>query len=112
MSQQPDLKPAHEVVMDQIKKHCGDLALMDDWIRKGGFESSGRWVSPTELQETRLQPVGGLISQLDGLEKMIVPTDKLEWVIEQLKKTGKTYRHAAIDHVAEKLAERRATAAV
>lgn len=105
------LKPAHEVVVEQIKKHCGELATLDKWIRGGGFESGGRWVSIEELLTMRLQPIGGLSSQLDALALMVIPPDKLEGVIGQLREAETIYSHAATSHAIQKLMARKAAAA-
>lgn len=99
------LRPAHEVVVEKIQSHCNNLSHLEKAIAAGGVKLGERWIPAVELEQGRQQEIGGLCSQLDTLAIMIVPEDKLEWVIAQLK--GLDHPHAAISVTIEKLVARK-----
>lgn len=47
--------------------------------------SAAAWTPATELNRGRLQFLGSFHGHLESLQEMLIPEDKLEWVIKQLK---------------------------
>ena len=83
-------------MLDQIKHHCRELEKLDVIIAEGPptLTGSGIIIPPGTFEMGRTQEIGGLCSQLETLEKTIIPADKLDGVIAGL--TEIKYRHAAI----------------
>lgn len=101
-----ELRPAHEVIVDQINVCCKIIKLVDKDIAKGGVGSAGGniWIPASELILGRSQEIGGLCSLLSVLDDIIIPDDKLLVVIEELKKLD--YTHAVILSTIKKLSQR------
>lgn len=89
-----------------IATHCNAITDMEKLISAGGTTHSGGkiHVGPSELYGAKHLQIGGLCSLLDVLKDMVVPAEKLDWVIEELKKL--TYPHAVISGTIRDLTER------
>lgn len=98
-------KPGHEVALAQVQRHCHNLLELQKRIREGGVQTSARFIPVIELERGRLQDIGGLVSQLEGLTDMSIPEDALDSVIEALGKIE--YHHLAIQATIEKLSSRK-----
>jgi hypothetical protein len=96
------LKPPLEAILDGIKHHCKELQNIEAMVteaRVSGVSSpSGIMVAACDRN------VGGLMSLLDVLEKMIIPRDKVGPVVLGLREI--TYRHARIFSVIESINNR------
>jgi hypothetical protein len=99
-----ELKPAHEVVVGIIESHCKNIAGVKSAISAGGIQMSAGFMSAEELEDGRLLEIGGLSSQIRGLEAMIIPPDKLQWVVDRLKQLDR--HHAGISALIGELASR------
>lgn len=96
------LRPAHEVIVEQIAVHCSNAKAVGEDIKDG---RSRLRISVIDLEMGRGSEIGALCALLRVLESMIIPEDKLGWVVDQLSKIN--YRHAVLSGTIISLEERR-----
>lgn len=97
------LKPAHEVLVEQIKKHMANLKRLDGLLNRGAGEG-GVSTSIEEVIEQKMFEAGGLASQMDSLGTTIIPKKHLAWVVSQLRELKGQYM--MLDQAVEELSKR------
>ncbi len=100
-----NLRPAHEVILDGIEKHCRNITFIDQSINTGDLVSGGRIVPVNEIMTSRAVNIGGLCGLLEVLPQMVIPEEALDGVIARLK--GITLRHVLIWSTIRDLEERK-----
>ena len=97
-----ELKPAHEVIIEEIKQHCQNLEGIE---RQPPSET--RFPSTHDFIEgvSRASEIGALCGLLETLQQMVIPPDKLDTVIAELQEI--TYVHLAIGATIEDLEQRK-----
>ena len=91
-----NLKPAHEAIIEGIKTHFDNLIKIEKTASENNKYENLRRAS----FET-----GGLCSLTEALGKMIIPADRLNETIEELKKIP--YRHLIIGETIRNLMKRK-----
>ena len=86
MDASDNLKPAHEVILRRIATHCSNICGINESISKGGVMAGSHFLTVGELETGRSQEIGGLCSLLGVLEDMVIPKDKIPWMIGELEK--------------------------
>ncbi len=87
-----DLKPAHEVITGHIVRLCEGVANLDEGIAiKQEGPAQGSIVSLESLGFLRSSQMGKLAMLTDVIQEIVIPEDKLPWVIEQLARVSTTH---------------------
>jgi hypothetical protein len=97
--------PAHLAITEHVKQHARNLAAVEQDIRKGGVQTSTRFMTAADLEPYRLQEIGGLSSLLEVLPRIDMAPEAVEYVLARLKEI--TYRHGVIIGAIERLVKRR-----
>jgi len=101
-----ELRPAHEVIVEKVLTHSRNLKGVSAAIAAGGVESGGGFISVSDLASGSLQEIGGLASQCKTLTSIIIPEEKIPWVIEKLREADAMARHSVITGAIEELESR------
>ena len=73
-----------EVVLDKIRVHSDNIQGVERLIVQGGVEHHGDHISTSQLEIGRLQDLGGLTTLLELLERIDIPEDDWDYVIQAL----------------------------
>ena len=101
----PELRPAHEALVHLIQQHHSNICGAEKLMSTSPVVNCGRIVPIGELQLCRAQEIGAFCALIDALDGMIIPEDKLDSVVEELRSLN--YNHAHLHRVIENLEARK-----